>query len=51
MAFAPFPQGAGQCLDPRGPTRKIRDALRLSAAGLSKRRIAASLGVSATAAG
>ncbi|HEY2546003.1 MAG TPA: hypothetical protein VGI46_08060 [Candidatus Acidoferrum sp.] len=31
--------------------RKIRDVLRLSASGLSKRRIAASLGVSATAAG
>ena len=31
--------------------RKIRDVLRLSAAGLSKRKIAASLGVSATAAG
>jgi transposase len=31
--------------------RKIRDVLRLSAAGMSKRQIAASLGVSATAAG
>jgi len=31
--------------------RKIRDVLRLSAAGLSKRKIAASLGISATAAG
>jgi transposase len=31
--------------------RKIRDVLRLSAAGMSKRKIAASLGVSATAAG
>ncbi len=30
--------------------RKIRDVLRLSAAGMSKRQIAASLGVSATAA-
>ena len=30
--------------------RKIRDVLRLSAAGMSKRKIAASLGVSATAA-
>jgi transposase len=31
--------------------RKIRDVLRLSASGLSKRKIAASLGLSATAAG
>jgi transposase len=31
--------------------RKIRDVLRLSAAGMSKRKIATSLGVSATAAG
>jgi transposase len=31
--------------------RKIRDVLRLSAAGMSKRKIAVSLGVSATAAG
>jgi transposase len=30
--------------------RKVRDVLRLSAAGLSKRKIAASLGMSATAA-
>ena len=36
---------------PRLPMRKIRDVLRLSAAGMSKRQIAASLGVSATAAG
>ena len=35
----------------RLPMRKIRDVLRLSAAGLSKRQIAASLGLSATAAG
>jgi transposase len=35
----------------RLPMRKIRDVLRLSANGLSKRKIAASLGVSATAAG
>ena len=35
---------------PRLPMRKIRDVLRLSAAGMSKRKIAASLGVSATAA-
>jgi hypothetical protein len=32
------------------PMRKIRDVLRLSAAGMSKRKIGASLGVSATAA-
>ena len=31
--------------------RKIRDVLRLSAAGLSKRQIAASLGIGPTAAG
>jgi transposase len=36
---------------PRLPMRKIHDVLRLSAAGMSKREIAASLGVSATAAG
>jgi hypothetical protein len=36
---------------PRLPMRKIRDVLRLSAAGMSKRKVAASLGVSATAAG
>ena len=36
---------------PRLPMRKIRDVLRLSAAGMSKRQIAAGLGVSATAAG
>ena len=35
----------------RLPMRKIRDVLRLSADGLSKRKIAASLGLSATAAG
>ncbi len=34
----------------RLPMRKIREVLRLSAAGLSKRKIAAALGVSATAA-
>jgi hypothetical protein len=34
---------------PRLPMRKIHDVLRLSAAGMSKRKIAASLGVSATA--
>jgi hypothetical protein len=36
---------------PRLPMRRIRDVLRLSAAGMSKRQIAASLGVSATGAG
>ena len=36
--------------EPRLPMRKVRDVLRLSAAGLSKRKIAASLGMSATAA-
>jgi transposase len=36
--------------EPRLPMRKVRDVLRLSAAGMSKRKIAASLGVSATAA-
>ncbi len=36
---------------PRLPMRRIRDVLRLSAGGMSKRQIAASLGVSATAAG
>ena len=35
---------------PRLPVRKICDVLRLSAAGMSKRQIAVSLGVSATAA-
>jgi transposase len=35
---------------PRLPMRKIHDVLRLSAAGMSKRKIAASLGVSAAAA-
>jgi transposase len=35
----------------RLPMRNIRDVLRLSAAGLSKRKIAASLGIGATAAG
>jgi transposase len=36
--------------EPRLPMRKVHDVLRLSAAGLSKRKIAASLGMSATAA-
>src|SRR3981081_299776 len=36
---------------PRLPMRKISDVLRLSAAGMPKRKMAASLGVSATAAG
>jgi hypothetical protein len=31
--------------------RKVRDVLRLKAGGLGKRKIAASLGISATAAG
>jgi transposase len=35
----------------RLPRRKIRDVLRLKASGLSKRKIAASIGGSATAAG
>ena len=35
----------------RLPMRKIRDVLRLSATGLSKRQIAASLGIGPTAAG
>ena len=35
----------------RLPMRKIRDVLRLSAGGLSKRKIAASLGMGATAVG
>ena len=35
----------------RLPMRKIRDVLRLSASGMSKRQIAASLGLSPTAAG
>ena len=35
----------------RLPMRKIRDVLRLSAAGLSKRQIAASVGIGPTAAG
>lgn len=35
----------------RLPMRKIRDVLRLKASGLGKRKIAASLGISATAAG
>src|SRR5215469_9470836 len=51
MGFVPFPQGAGAMPRPRLPMRKIRDVLRLSAAGMSKRKIAVSLGVSATAAG
>lgn len=36
---------------PRLPMRKVRDVLRLSAGGLSKRQIAAILGVGAMAAG
>jgi hypothetical protein len=42
--------GSGAMPGPRLPVRKIRDVLRLSAAGMSKRQIAVSLGVSATAA-
>jgi transposase len=36
--------------EPRLPMRKVRDVPRLSASGMSKRKIAASLGMSATAA-
>ena len=35
----------------RLPMRKVRDVLRLKAVGLGKRKIAASLGISATAVG
>ena len=42
--------GSGAMPGPRLPVRKIRDVLRLSAAGMSKRQIAVSLGVSPTAA-
>ena len=35
----------------RLPMRKVRDVLRLKAVGLEKRKIAASLGISATAVG
>ena len=35
----------------RLPMRKIRDVLRLNADGMSKRKIAISLGIGATAAG
>ena len=35
----------------RLPMRKIRDVLRLKAAGMSKRKIATALGIGATAAG
>ena len=49
--FAPFPQGAGHAWRRDYPCAKTRDVLRLWAAGLSKRKIAASLGISATAAG
>src|SRR5947209_13417155 len=46
-----FHRERGPMPGPRLPMRKIHDVLRLSAAGMSKRKIAASLGVSATAAG
>src|ERR1700736_505004 len=46
-----FSTGSGAMPGPRLPMRKIHDVLRLSAAGMSKRKISASLGVSATAAG
>src|ERR1700676_1393069 len=46
-----FSTGSGAMPGPRLPMRKTHDGLRLSAAGMSKRKIAASLGVSATAAG
>src|SRR5215469_18140439 len=46
-----FSQERGPMPGPRLPMHKIRDLLRLSAAGMSKRKIAAALGVSATAAG
>src|SRR5436309_8800955 len=46
-----FHRERGPMPGPRLPMRKIRDVLRLSAGGMSKRKIAASLGVSPTAAG
>src|SRR5215470_13210755 len=50
MASTPFQQGVRGMPQERLPMRKIREVLRLKAGGLSKRRIAASLGISATAA-
>ena len=44
-------RGSGACLEQRLPMRKIRDVLRLTAGGMSKRKIAASLSIGATAAG
>ena len=41
--FAPFPQGAGNAWT-EITHAQVRDVLRLSAAGMSKRKIAASLG-------
>src|SRR5215467_2786956 len=49
MASLPFNRERGMPQE-RLPMRKIREVLRLKAEGLSKRRIAASLGISATAA-
>jgi len=48
--FAPLHK-EGEMPGPRLLMHGIRDVLRLSAAGMSKRQIAAGLGVSATAAG
>src|SRR3979490_1618868 len=48
--FAPFSRGVGMAQQ-RLPMRKIRDVLRLSAPGLPKRPIGASLGIGPTAAG
>src|SRR5215467_5142203 len=49
MASLPFNRERGMPQE-RLPMRKIREVLRLKAEGLSKRRSAASLGISATAA-
>src|SRR5579872_2213579 len=46
-----FSTGSGAMPGPRLPMRKIQDVLRPSAAGMSQRKIFASLGWSATAAG
>src|SRR5262245_2638102 len=48
--LAPFSTGERGMPQDRLPMRKIREVLRLKADGFSKRRIAASLGISATAA-
>ena len=50
MASPPFQQGGRGMPQERLLMRKIREVLRLKANGFSKRRIAASLGISATAA-